>query len=213
MFSFKRWSLTAVMFCSMTVIAGGYNQGAACHTDSCVEVPEHPVEINEVDKSFFVAKKAQYVSLQLGMPYANKITKNSEEITGVNGIGVSVYLGMQFNRMIGPEIGFNYNRYNKLNSETYITSAALRGEIHFNEQISGFAKVGVGAGTISACSSGCSQKTYFVPVFGAGLGWSVMYDWMISAEFNAAYFKDSPDMNARGTVGLLSLGLTRFIEW
>lgn len=212
-FNFKAFGLVALVLVNTSVFAGGYTRTISCTDDRCEVKPKQSGPINGVDKSFFVAQKAQYVSLGIGIPYVNKVTKNSNEITGFHGFGGQIFLGMQFNQMIGPEIGFQYHKYNKFSSEVYITSAALRGAVHFNDRLRGFAKLGIGAGTVSMCSGGCSQKTHFVPVFGAGLGWSILPQWMLTTEFNAAYFDTKSDVTTNGVVGLLSIGVTRFIAW
>lgn len=150
--------------------------------------------------------QGQYVSVNAGATYANKIYQNPVVQSGILGAGGNIFLGDQINPYFAPEIGVNYFSFGSWGG---VTIASINGKFTLPMgDFSLFGKMGAGFGeVITRLKYTPVTSDNFVPSVGAGIGYNFLYRWTGTLEFSGAYFSVS---NANGFIGGFTAGVTHY---
>lgn len=151
---------------------------------------------------------SRYFSLNTGTGYAHSLNYNGKNESGFGNWGANIFLGTYATKYFGPEVGVGYFGLKSMGRVGLLgLSGRFTGRIH--EKFLYFGKVGVGVGELRTCYLSCTTTSTFVPLFGAGMGWGITPEWMLTTEFNSALFPKNTG-NGTGIIGGLTFGATRF---
>lgn len=154
----------------------------------------------------------QYISANVGIPYASTLYRGSTKVHGFRGVGGTLYLGEEFNHTFGPELELQYDDYGA-KGQYLLFGISGRATYNFNQQVNVFVKAGLGSGEVRVSNQGAWKKrNMMVPVFGGGLGVALTPKWLTTVEFNGSYFSEDSSSIASGVLGVLTLGITRFFN-
>lgn len=152
--------------------------------------------------------EAPYVSLGTGPGYVNSMSMNGKHQAGLGNWGANLFLGTSVSPYFGPEVGVGYFGLESMGRVGLLgLSARVTGR--FTDRLLLFGKLGAGVGELRTCYLSCTTTSTFVPIIGLGLGWGLNPQWMLSTEFNGAFFPQSTG-NGNGVIGGWTIAATRY---
>lgn len=159
--------------------------------------------------------KNQYVSFNGGATYVNKIFYKGRlgqlYDSGFLGGGGNLFIGSWLSSFFGLELGFNYFSFGSLGGMTLIAVNGRFTEL-LGHHVMLFEKIGAGFGEVTTRILTEVTSDNFVPSLGLGIGYGIAQYWMLTMEFNGAWFPNSTS-NCNGVIGGWTLGATRYFTW
>lgn len=150
----------------------------------------------------------QYVSLNAGVTYANKIFDSGVTKSGILGAGGNLFLGDQINPYFAPELDIGYFSFG---SRGGVTMFSLGGRFTYSvgSGVSLFAKLAPAYAEVITRLTTRVQKNTFLPALGLGVGIGFTPQTMMTIEANGVWLPEDLG-NANGVMGGLTLGVTHY---
>lgn len=152
-----------------------------------------------------------YTSVNAGGSYVENVNWNGKKVSGFSAPAANIFLGAPINHYFAPEVGVGYNQASSL-GHVVIGGLDFKLMAPVDQNFLIFAKIGAGLGEISTTNNGTETSDNLVTILGAGVGYRFKPLWMVTAEFNGAYFSHNVS-NGHGIIGAATLGITRFWQW
>lgn len=159
--------------------------------------------------TFEKAYQGQFLSVNAGASYANKLSYAGESDSGVMGFGTNLFFGDQIGAYFAPEVQLNYFDLPPMGNAIVF---GLDGKftLPIQERNSLFARLGVAMGYLRTCVGiNCATSNGIVPTLGLGTGYDLGHRWVATLECNGAFYPQST-ANGNGIIGALTIGATRY---
>jgi hypothetical protein len=159
--------------------------------------------------TLYKAYQGQYISMNAGLSYANKMFYNYVNKSNVLGFGSNLFLGYQYSPYVAPEVLLQYEDLPPLGNAVVL---GLDGKftLPIQTRFSLFARLGGAIGYLRTCvSSSCYTSDGLVPTMGLGAGYDLGHRWTGTLECNGAYYPNSTN-NGSGFIGAVTVGVTRY---
>lgn len=150
----------------------------------------------------------QYVAVNGGGIYANKIYGPNQTKKNVIGGGANLYLGDQVTTYFAPELDFGYFSLGN-SSGVGLLSLNARFTAPVGSLVSLFAKAGLGYGEVTTRLNTRVSGNSILPAFGLGAGFGFSPSSMVTLESSNVYVPHNLG-NASGIMSAFTLGVTHY---